>query len=800
MAASLRFIPLFVLLYAVAASGKTSENEPHIGYIYPAGGGQGTTVRIVAGGQFLRGATEVFVSGEGVRGKVVQFYRPMGNINREEAQLLRGRINEVRDKRLTEMGRPIPPPRATREPPQVERPLPTEANQPGKQKPQEARMPEHPLLYDLENKSLREIVHITTVLFSDRKKQQQNRQLGEMVLIEITIDPNAQPGNRELRLMTAGGLTNPVVFQVGLFTEVRELEPNNEGANTRIPAMPNLPMVEPVDLPVTLNGQILPGDVDRFRFRAKRGQNLVVEAYARSLIPFLPDAVPGWFQATLTLYDAKGKEVAFADDYRFNPDPVLFYRIPQDGQYEIEIRDAIYRGREDFVYRITVGTQPFITSIFPLGGRQGVKTLASVSGWNLSIGKLPLDTQPGDDGIRHTAWHVGKRASNSIAYAVDTLPEYEELETNNTIAGAQEVNLPVIVNGRISKAEDIDVFTFKGRAGDELVAQVYARRLNSPLDSYVSLTDASGNVLASNDDYVVKEGYLYKDATGINTQQADSYLSAKLPADGMYYVYLFDAQHHGGEAYGYRLRISHPMPDFALRMTPSSLSVRPGGSVAISVHVLRKDGFSGPVEVVLKDAPAGWRLDGARVLEGRDSANMTIAAPDTLSDKPMILQMEGRATIGSQVVARKVVPSEDMMQAFLYRHLVPSQQLVVAMRKGGGRMPPLRMEGTLPVRIAAGSETEVVLRLPARRAIPDIQVELSDAPDGITLHDANSIPGGVTFWLRADKKLQAGFKDNVIVEMFREFTPPQREGAPAPQKQRNSLGTLPAIQIEIVKK
>ena len=32
---------------------------------------------------------------------------------------------------------------------------------------------------------------------------------------------------------------------------------------------------------------------------------------------------------------------------------------------------AIYRGREDFVYRITIGELPFVTSIFPLGGRAG---------------------------------------------------------------------------------------------------------------------------------------------------------------------------------------------------------------------------------------------------------------------------------------------------------------------------------------------------------------------------------------------------------------------------------------------
>ena len=63
------------------------------------------------------------------------------------------------------------------------------------------------------------------------------------------------------------------------------------------------------------------------------------------------------------------EEVAYDDDYRFKPDPVICYDVPKDGEYVFAIYDSIYRGREDFVYRITVGEQPFVTSIFPLGAR-----------------------------------------------------------------------------------------------------------------------------------------------------------------------------------------------------------------------------------------------------------------------------------------------------------------------------------------------------------------------------------------------------------------------------------------------
>ena len=107
------------------------------------------------------------------------------------------------------------------------------------------------------------------------------------------------------------------------------------------------------------------------------------------MIPYMADAVPGWFQPVLALYDAKGKEVAYDDDYRFKPDPVIFFEVPKDGEYVLAIYDAIYRGREDFVYRITIGELPFVTSIFPLGGRRGrTGHRSSMKGWNLEGAEL----------------------------------------------------------------------------------------------------------------------------------------------------------------------------------------------------------------------------------------------------------------------------------------------------------------------------------------------------------------------------------------------------------------------------
>ncbi|MFH1574270.1 MAG: hypothetical protein ABIG68_09820, partial [Acidobacteriota bacterium] len=640
--------------------------------------------------------------------------------------------------------------------------------------------------------SLAELYHVAHELTFPKFKRQQNAQIAEMALVKVTIDGSAAPGDRELRLITPAGLTNPMCFQVGQFPETRELEPNGPNEFSPLPKQP------PMDLPLLLNGQIMPGDVDRSRFRARQGQRLVIEASARRLVPYLADAVPGWFQATIALYDAGGGEVAFKDDYLFNPDPVLFYEIPEDGVYELEIRDAIYRGREDFVYRIAVGEQPFITEMFPLGSQSGADTMVSVAGWNLPGEQLRLDTRPGIDSLRETAMYEGKWVSNEVQYVVDTLPECDEAEPNNTTRDAQRIDLPLIVNGRIQGPGDVDAFRFWGGAGDEVVAEVVGRRLNSPLDSLLRLIDSSGNILEWNDDYAPKDGYLHT-GTGLLTHHADSYLCARLPERGAYRVDLTDSQNHGGEAYAYRLRISQRQPDFALRATPSSVNVSAGRSGLICVHALRKEGFEGDIELVLKDAPAGFSLSGGRIPAGRDHVRMTLTAPPEPLDQPVVLRLEGRADIDGVTVSRPAVPSEDMMQAFLYRHLTPSKEFMVAVRGKGGRVPTIALADSRTLRIPAGGTAQVRIKAPKSPMLRRAQLKLCEPPEGVTLHDVNVVPEGLALLLKADgDAIQAGFADNLIVEasVVREI--PGRGGQGETQKQRVSIGVLPAIPFEIV--
>jgi hypothetical protein len=549
------------------------------------------------------------------------------------------------------------------------------------------------------------------------------------------------------------------------------------------------------ELPAVVNGQILSGEVDRYRFAAKKGQQLVVAVSAQQLVPYIADAVPGWFQAAITLRNEEGKELAYAGSYRFHPDPVLHYEVPGDGKFVVEIKDSCFRGREDFIYRMTLGELPFVTGIFPLGGKAGERTLVALQGWNLPSPSVNLDSEAKSAGTDYLDVLGGSLPVNRLPFARDCLQECVEQEPNDSPEQAQPVTLPIIVNGRIDRPGDRDVFRFEGKAGQEVVAEVYARRLDSPLDSVLKLTDSAGRQLAFNDDHEDK-------AYGLITHHADSWLTAVLPSAGTYYLHLYDAQNQGGPEYAYRLRISPPRPDFDLRVVPSSINARAGSAVPVTVYALRRDGFDGPIDLELKDAPAGFGLSGARVPAGQTKVQATLTVPLQPGRAPAALHMEGRATIAGGEVRRPAVPADDMMQAYFYRHLVPAQEWLVAIVGRGRAAIQFRLRGAKEVKLPSGGTAELHFIGPHGPMVKTLQWSLSEPPDGLSIQKATPTEVGVDIVLRADAaRLKPGWKGNAILEASVERVP-QNQNAKAKNaaKRQVSLGVLPAVPLEVVGK
>ena len=437
-----------------------------------------------------------------------------------------------------------------------------------------------------------------------------------------------------------------------------------------------------------------------------------------------------------------------------------------------------------------MGEIPFVTGIFPLGARTGTPATVEVTGWNLPSKRATLKPVEAE-GIHRAEELSNGLVIGDVSFESEGLPEISEKEPNNELKAAQQVTLPAVVNGHIDPAGDVDVYAITCKVGDKVVAEVTARRLNSPLDSWLKVTDETGMQIAFNDDMDDK-------GSGLITHQADSYVSFTAISSGRYFIYLGDSQHKGGPEYGYRLRISPPKPDFALRIVPSSLNGRSNAAVPVTVYALRKDGFTGDITFNLKDAPKGFALQGGCIPEGQDKVRATVTFA-SVGATPLPLAVEGRAVVQGRETMHPAVPADDLLQAFIYHHLVQASGLyaVSGGESRGGRSPFKPVAD--PVGLVAGGSARVTLATlgkPPGGGPDQLQLQLNEPPEGISIESVTPTPDGVAVAFRTDAKVKPGLRGNLILKAFMERTTPA-EGDKKAEKRRWSVGLLPAIPFKV---
>ncbi len=152
--------------------------------------------------------------------------------------------------------------------------------------------------------------------------------------------------------------------------------------------------------------------------------------------------------------------------------------------------------------------------------------------------KLPPETPPGP--LTFVVVTPDGESPPHALIVLDPSASVVEQEPNEGFRNAQEIPFSKTMQGSIQSPGDVDVFRFTGKAGEQIAAEVFAARHGSALDSILTLYNARGQILASNDD---------------SEAGADSLLRVRLPADGIYYLGLVDAFDRGGPLYLYNLEV-----------------------------------------------------------------------------------------------------------------------------------------------------------------------------------------------------------------------------------------------------
>ncbi|MBI3666137.1 MAG: hypothetical protein HY236_07910 [Acidobacteria bacterium] len=145
----------------------------------------------------------------------------------------------------------------------------------------------------------------------------------------------------------------------------------------------------------------------------------------------------------------------------------------------------------------------------------------------------------------------------------------------------------------------------------------------------------------------------YRNDDGGPLYGKDSKLNFMAPADGEYLIKLSDTRGFEGDQFAYRLTVREPAPDFTLEVTPANPNVPRGGRQAVRVSATRIDDFDGPIDVGVRDLPAGVHATHNTIFAGQDSTVVILEADEKANLAGAVpFQVVGRARIADHEVAR----------------------------------------------------------------------------------------------------------------------------------------------------
>jgi len=296
------------------------------------------------------------------------------------------------------------------------------------------------------------------------------------VTLELEISPDADIGPVDFRLQTPLGTSPEGRFLIEpYYGESADREPNDTPEEA----------VE-VFAPAILVGAISkPGDVDYYEVTVKAGEQLVFENGAAKLGSIL--------QPVVSIYDADQNLIKEYGLDGGRSQERFAHRFEKDGAYYIKISDYAEGGSGRRFYRIKAGKFPLVVAAYPLGLQKGKTTQVALTGYNLGKGQIEVSGEPSAEDERSVVLRPkapAGRTFNKVKLALGDEPEIEASGNNTSAAAAQSIAAPVTVNGKLAAGEND--FRFQARKGENLVIEVNANRLGSPLDSLVEVLDAKG--------------------------------------------------------------------------------------------------------------------------------------------------------------------------------------------------------------------------------------------------------------------------------------------------------------------
>lgn len=556
--------------------------------------------------------------------------------------------------------------------------------------------------------------------------EDESSQKGETLRCRITLPREVQVGIGAMRLMTAEGVSKPLLVMLDDLPTTAESSENHAPERAQV-----------ISTPVAIDGRCDPVQEDMFRFQAAAGQQLAFEIVAQRLGSKL--------DPLLRILSADGAEVARVDDAQgASGDVRLAHTFDTAGEYIAAVRDVRHAGGDDYRYRLRVGNFPLITCAYPAGGQGGAVVSFALLGPAMES-FIPINTllPAVSDSPRTVSLGVPSAGSaGSGWFRVEASPGSDtlEVEPNDSPSEATAAALPGSLNGRLDKAGDRDHFKFVAKKGQRLHCLAKTRELGSACDVHMSLHKPDGSQIA------------------VARQEARAVLDAEIPEDGEYLLLVEDLLVDGPAGHVYRIELSDSFARFSLAAEHTQYTSPQAGTFVMKV-LAQRHGYDGPVDLAVEGLGEGVKLEGNR-LEGAE-ALLKVTLPAAIPQGELrIATILGTAKIGEVVVTARANQRAALSALFSNVLFVPSELEETVAVGIGPPFPPFfelgvaNSEVIFPQLVGQSSFDVMINRLndafkdPVSITVeglpPEITAEVSPVDDGQTAARV-SLKGPVDF-------------------------------------------------------
>jgi hypothetical protein len=440
----------------------------------------------------------------------------------------------------------------------------------------------------------------------------------------IVVPTDCPPGLVRWQVANANGSSATAIFYVSDGLEVLEDRYRDEPQSLHA-------------LPVGVSGRLEKiAEVDRYQIRGKQDGPITIELFARRH--------GANFNGVLEVRNARGQLIVDAADTE-GLDTALTFAAKANEAYMVSLHDVDFRGNRAFVYRLAITVGPRVITTIPAVGLRGERCEVEFVGYGVSSGAAKLES-----------------TTRTIAFPDD--PQRDvlryQLETPHGFASPIEIPLGDLRNTRLAARVDDEgssvsldapcavtstlgvsgssTYTWNAKEDESWSIVAQSRFIGTDLDLSLSIIDASGKQLATNDDL---------------PGTPDAGVQFKVPADGTYTCIVNDLSGRCGRRSSvYRLALERRESTFTLSV-PQQVSFPVPGKSQLQVKATRYGGHTGEIALEVRGLPEGVTVpNDLKIPAGKNEVKIPLVAAGDAASQAALIQVIGSAKVGEESVTR----------------------------------------------------------------------------------------------------------------------------------------------------